>query len=305
MALSRNGPGQVRGRGPVSDARATSGGTTMSVPIRVERFWRLLATAFCFAVFGLGGLLLGLLYFPVLRLLSRDESQTRRNIQRAISRTFRGFAWLMKTVGVISFEIRGVEHLRGDGRLIVANHPTLIDVVLLIGLMPEVDCVVKRGLFHNPFLRWPVWWARYIPNDTPEKLVADCADSLRAGRSLIIFPEGTRTVPGAPLRMKRGAAQVALAADAWVVPVRIDCRPLMLSKVQPWYTVPPQKPHWSFDIGPAFAAREAVDSSCQGPLAARRLTEQFRHYFENGALRAVENPSPEAAPHRTTAVPVS
>lgn len=276
----------------------------MGIRARASQLWRLLATGFCFAVFGLGGVVLGLLVFPTVRLLSANPERARRNIQAGVSRSFRVFVWLMKTLGVLSYEVRNVQDLRARGRLIVANHPTLIDVVLLIGLMPEVDCVVKRGLFLNPFLRGPVSWAGYIPNSTPQRLVSDCTDALRARRSLIIFPEGTRSVPGQPLRMKRGAAQVALAADADIVPVTIRCEPMTLTKSEPWYRIPARRPHWTLSVGQAFPARAAVVADCAAPLAARRLTEHFVHYFDNGATRAgALAPAAAALSAQTNAVP--
>jgi 1-acyl-sn-glycerol-3-phosphate acyltransferase len=276
----------------------------MGIGARAAQLWRLLATGFCFAVFGLGGVVLGLLVFPAVRLLSADPERGRCNIQAGVSRSFRVFVWLMKTLGVLTYDVRNVQGLRTRGQLVVANHPTLIDVVLLISLMPEVDCVVKRSLLLNPFLRWPVSWARYIPNSTPQRLVSDCADALRAGRSLIIFPEGTRSVPGQPLQMKRGAAQVALAADADIVPVSIRCEPMTLTKSEPWYRIPAHRPHWTLSVGDAFSARTTVAADCSAPLAARRLTEHFVHYFENGTTRAgVSAPAAARPQAQTTAVP--
>ena len=70
--------------------------------------------------------------------------------------------------------------------------------------MPEVDCIVKQALWRNVFLRWPVYWAGYISNATGEGLVAACAAALREDRSLMVFPEGTRTRPGQPLAFQRG-----------------------------------------------------------------------------------------------------
>ena len=128
--------------------------------------------------------------------------------------TFRAFMETMRVLGILTYRVEGAERLREPGRLIVANHPTLIDVVLLVSQMPEVDCIVKRGLWRNPFLRWPVSWAGYLPTAAGEELIEECSATLRRGHSLLVFPEGTRTVPGKPLRMQRGAAHIALAADS-------------------------------------------------------------------------------------------
>lgn len=243
-----------------------------------DRLWRLFGTALSFACFGLGALVISCTLFPAIRLVSWEPRQRRRRIQRAMRQVMRLFMWLMKTLGVISYEVHGVERLRQPGQLVVANHPTLIDVVLMLSLMPEVDCIVKQALFRNPFLRWPVLWAGYIPNRDSQDLIEACARALREGRSLIVFPEGTRTVPGEPLTLRRGAAQIALAARCPVRPVGIVCTPLMLGKHQPWYWVPPAPGHLRLEVGAAIDARDFVNEH-SNTLAARHLTRHLTEKF--------------------------
>ena len=243
---------------------------------------RILATGGSFATFGFGAVFLSFTWFPLLRLRHwRDDKAARRAIQRSLSAAMRGFFGLMRGLGLLEWRVQGLERLDTPGALVIANHPTLIDVVFLIGFMPEVDCIVKAALFKNPFLRWPVAWAGYIPNDdtAPAELVARCAQSLAAGRSLIIFPEGTRSVPGKPLVMRRGAAQIALAGRCPIVPVTIACEPLSLSKGNPWWKVPPRRLQLSFTVEPAFDPVEVIAPGLSGPVAARRLTRHFAEYY--------------------------
>jgi 1-acyl-sn-glycerol-3-phosphate acyltransferase len=240
-----------------------------------------MATGFSFVVFGLGAVVLALTLFPLIRCVSRGADTTRRRVQRALHHAFRLFAWMMKSLGILTFEFHDRERLLHPGQLIVANHPSLLDVVFLISLVPEVDCIVKQGLWRNPFLRWPVVWARYIPNHSPQRLIDDCVAALHSGRSLIVFPEGTRSVPGQPLAMKRGAAQIALAANVPIVPVTIICKPSTLTKAESWYNVPMQKPHWRLSVGEAFMPADVVDISEPAPVAARHLTQYFLTYFSS------------------------
>ena len=94
----------------------------------------------------------------------------------------------------MTYQIEGGERLQRDGLLVLANHPTLIDVVCLISLLPNADCVVKRAVARNPFMRGPVRAAGYISNDDGAGLVDDCVAAVHAGGTLVIFPEGTRSV---------------------------------------------------------------------------------------------------------------
>jgi 1-acyl-sn-glycerol-3-phosphate acyltransferase len=245
----------------------------------INHAWRVFATGFVFVLFGLGALFISLTVFPVLRLSTRDPDVARRRIQHGMQQVFRTYIEIMRLLGIMTYEVHGVERLREQGRLIVANHPTLIDVVLLVSLIPEVDCIVKRGLWRNPFLRWPVIWASYIPNSEGEELIEGCAATLKNGHSLLVFPEGTRTVPGRPMHMQRGAAHIALAADADILPVTVTCDPPTLFKGNPWYRVPARRFHMKVVVGdPVGAAtfREEGEAPARG---ARRLTQWLLAYY--------------------------
>ena len=222
---------------------------------------------------------MGFTLWPLLRFTAGRRTGTAR-VQRAVSRAMRVFVWLMKSLGLLTYEVRGHEKLAARGQFVVANHPTLIDVVFLVGLMPEVDCIVKQALWRNVFLRWPVYWAGYISNATGEGLVAACAAALDAGRSLMVFPEGTRTRPGEPRAMQRGAAQIALAARVDLRPVTITCDPITLFKGNAWYRVPHRRPHWVIAVGEPLPIGPFLASGESLPLAARHLTQSLAEWFD-------------------------
>ena len=252
---------------------------------KLNRVWRVVATAYCFAFFGLAAILVSATWFPLRRLTAPDAATGRLRVQAAMRSIFAFFIRMMRAVGVITYEFHGLERLNHPGRLVVANHPTLIDVVFLVSLQSQVDCIVKEALWRNPFLRWPVLWAGYIPNRSAEELVALCADRLRAGRSLLVFPEGTRTVPGREFAMKRGAAQIALASRAEILPVTILCEPLLLAKTQAWHEAPFGPGHFVISVGEPIPASEYAPDGMPHSLAARALTRRFEAYFRSSLIR--------------------
>jgi len=258
----------------------------------LDRGSRRFGTGLSFVVFGVGGTLLSITLFPVLRLISPNRAVAQRRINAAMRRVMGLFIWFMRSLGLLTYELHGLERLARPGQLIVANHPTLIDVVFLLWLIPEAGCVVKRALWRNPALRWPVIWAGYIPNSEGPELVQDCARLLESGRSLLVFPEGTRTVPGQPLLLKRGAAQVALASRADVLPVTIVCDPPFLTKGSHWYQVPARRPHFTITVGQPLPAQRYDSGALSHPLAARDLTAQLATHFTRG-IDAVLNAARE------------
>ena len=260
---------------------------------RIDHAWRVAGTGLSFLAFGLGGLFLGLCVLPPMLWLVRDPERRRRWARRIVQRSFAAHVELMRRLGVMTYEIRGRERLARDGLLVLANHPTLIDVVLLVSLLPNADCVVKSAVARNPFMRGPVRAAGYVSNDDGAGLVEDCIAAVRAGGALVIFPEGTRTTPGQPLRLQRGAANIAVRGALDITPVRITCAPPTLGKGDKWYRVPPTRFHMVIDVQedlpivPFLNGTEGADPSAGGEaLAARRLTEYLANYFAGDPSRA-------------------
>ncbi|QSQ16365.1 lysophospholipid acyltransferase family protein [Myxococcus landrumensis] len=252
---------------------------------RLDYVWRVLATGFCFATFGLGGLALRLLYFPLLSLFVRHKPRRTRLARLAVHYSFRFFIELMRVSGVLRYRVEGVEKLSRSGLLILANHPTLIDVVFLISLVPNADCVVKASLANNPFTRGPVEATGYLCNDSGPELVKACIASVKAGNNLIIFPEGTRTPVSGPMKLQRGAANIAVRGPCDITPVTIECKPLSLTKGLPWWRVPPSKMNFTIVVRDDIAVTPMVEEAQGEALAARHLTERLHTYFSTETQR--------------------
>ena len=256
----------------------------MAVGALITRGWRFIGTGLSFAVFGVGGLILTIIVFPAIWLFSRDaETRTRRS-RAMISRSFRRFLWMMHGLGVFDFDVdpTGREACRGGGGLIVvANHPTLIDVVQLLAEIPHGNCIVKKALWGNFFLGGVMRAANYIPNDKSEDLVPACTEVLKRGETLVIFPEATRTVPGQRMRLHRGAARVALAAGVPMQMVHISCSPSTLTKAEHWFEIPKRRPCLRMRVGDRLNIGAFATDGEEPSMASRRLTELMLSKFEN------------------------
>jgi 1-acyl-sn-glycerol-3-phosphate acyltransferase len=253
---------------------------------RIDLYWRVCATGLCFSSFGIGGLLLRVLVFPLLRLAVWHEQRRAAFARWLIHHAFRFFVGLMCRLGVISYEVRGRHKLRRRGLLILANHPTLIDVVFLMSFIKHADCIVKAALAGNPFTRGPVRAAGFVCNDSGPGMVHDCIASLHAGNNLIVFPEGTRTPRDGAARLQRGAANVAVRGGIAVTPVRIRVTPPTLGKGEKWYRVPARRAHFIFDVGDDIDVRRFTEPGGSEAIAARRLTEHLAEHFSPETLSA-------------------
>ncbi|KAF1026281.1 MAG: hypothetical protein GAK37_02697 [Pseudomonas sp.] len=245
---------------------------------RSAYYWRLFATALSFVVFGIGGLCLRVMVFPLLACLPGNAERHRQRARHTISWLFWCFVQLMYRTGILTYSVEGAEKLGRPGQMIIANHPSLIDVVFLIGLIRQANCVVKQSLFQNPFTRAPVTEAGYIGNDGSVDMLDTAAGSLQAGQTLIIFPEGTRTSPGQPPAFHRGAAAIALRGASVITPVVITVSPTTLTKAEPWYRIPHRKFHFSLRVG-ADIDPQAFAALGPAPQASRKLNDYLHHHF--------------------------
>ncbi|MBM4204138.1 MAG: 1-acyl-sn-glycerol-3-phosphate acyltransferase [Gammaproteobacteria bacterium] len=173
---------------------------------------RFICTGLAFFCFGLFGLLFRLFVYPPLLLLRRDPGQPLA--RRLISGFFRTFVETLRLTGVLTLHIDRPENLRTPGALIVANHPSLLDVVILIGLIPDACCIVNESLWSNALMKGPLNAAGYIPNGDPAQTFDAAQRYLKEGSPVVIFPEGTRTERGSRPVFGRSAANLSVRGGA-------------------------------------------------------------------------------------------
>ncbi len=253
--------------------------------LHINHGWRWVGTAFSFLVFGGGGVLLPVIVVPVLWLFYRDEQVRQSAAKRFIHHSFRFYIGMMRCLGVLSYQVEGIRKFEG-AQLVLANHPSLIDVIFLIALLPNANCVVKGRLVQNPFTRGPIRTAGYIINDGSEDVLDLARAAFRRGEALIVFPEGTRTEPDQMPLFKRGAAQIAVRTGADISPVLIECSPTTLTKSDRWYEVPDRKVHIRIQVKDIIPADQYMAPVSPAKLA-RTLTRDLNEYF-NKELRVYE-----------------
>lgn len=107
---------------------------------------------------------------------------------------FRFYLRLLERLCACRFDLAALDRLRDEGPLILAaNHPSLLDAVLVVSRLPNAVCVMKAALMDNILFGSAARLARYIRNDTLLAMILHAREELRDGAQLVIFPEGTRT----------------------------------------------------------------------------------------------------------------
>ncbi|RLZ06928.1 1-acyl-sn-glycerol-3-phosphate acyltransferase [Acinetobacter sp. 2JN-4] len=247
--------------------------------------WRVAATGLSFASFGVGGIGIATVVAPLVRLSSSNPEVRQQRAQQVIRYSFKGFTEMMVKLGIMSYSVEGLDKLQNSRQeLVIANHPTLIDVVVMIGLMQQANCVVKQSLWSNPFTRGPVRSAGYILNAGSQQFIEDSVARLQeqGAASLVIFPEGTRTEKGERLNeFQRGAANIAIRANVPIRPVLISCTPSTLTKNEKWYHVPAQPFHIEIKVLDAIEIKDMLVDSDITPKQVRQLNQRFYQIFND------------------------
>lgn len=211
------------------------------------------ATLLLFAACGLG-----LSLFSLLTAWLPATERTERFFQRLIHRHFVFFHWWCEFARLVYVRYHGFERLPPGGFVLAANHPALIDITCLLARVPEAVCIFKPAIRRNPVLGAAARRAGYLASDGGHELVRRAAEVVAAGRTLVVFPEGTRTPPGESLLpLKPGFVLIARRAHAPIQLVRISTDSDVLTKGRAWWRLPRFPAHVEVAAGPLIATDDA------------------------------------------------
>ena len=259
-----------------TDADCSPPPARRSVRGRLAGAWYRLAFWLCMAVFGLTSLAWSLPAGLLHRLLPRRLGE--RLGQFMIMAGFRWFIGVMRATGVLRVDFSALDRLRGEagGLVIAANHPTMLDAVLLISRLPRVVCILKASLWDNAFLGGGARLAGYVRNDAPLPMIRRAAAAVREGRQLLIFPEGTRTARPPIGPFTRSFAVVARRAGTPVQALVIEADSPYLRKGWPLFRRPELPLVYRIRLGRRFEVPEDPEAF------VARLEAHFREELRRG-----------------------
>ena len=215
---------------------------------------------------------LALLLYPLL------PRATGRRVGRAlIAYGYRIFWRIAAASGMLRLRAEVLDTLRDEsGLIVVANHPSMLDALMLVARLPKSACIMKASLLHNPFLGPGARLARYIHNDAAYGMIQCAVKDLQDGGQLVLFPEGTRTTQWPVNPFHASFALIAKRAQVPVQAVFIDTRSPYLRKGWPLWRLPPLPIEFTVRMGPRFAPTQdhhALLAEAEACFAASVLKE--------------------------------
>lgn len=236
-----------------------------------------------FSWFFLGSPVIALILFPLLRLVS-SRATYRGRCTYLLYLGMRLMATTARRTGIFTFPtLRLPEGIApNDAFVLICNHPTFVDMVLLLGSFPHMTCVTHG--------RWSRHWAlgrllrstTYLPGPgsgrpESEDMLGAMVDHLRKGHSLLVFPEGQRSRVDRLRRFRRGAVAAATAAEVPILPLYLSVDPPYLTKDVPLWAPPTPAPHFSFEW---FDVIRPGEHGTDATVIHRDLEARYRRRFE-------------------------
>jgi 1-acyl-sn-glycerol-3-phosphate acyltransferase len=176
--------------------------------------------------------------------------------QHGVSWVYRIFWATARMSGMLRIDNAALAALRDEpgGLIIAANHPSLLDALIIIARVPRTVCIMKASLMDNVFLGAGSRLARYIANDSPRQMIRGAVERLKAGDHLVLFPEGTRSPSPTQVHPFRpGITLMAHRAGVPIQTVLIETDSPYLGKGWPLWKLPPLPVVFRARLGERFA----------------------------------------------------
>jgi len=182
-------------------------------------------------------------------------------------------------------KIRGLDNVLTDGpQIFMANHQSIYDILVLAGYLPvQFRWLAKKELFRIPFMGWHMSRGGYIKIDRANlraaaRSIIEAGRRIKSGVSVVIFPEGTRSLDGRLQPFKPGGFSIALEAGVPIIPIGIYGSKDIIRK------------------GSLRVNRGSIGVSVGKPILVasyrksekKRLMEEVRRAIESELLRAKE-----------------
>ncbi|GBR22965.1 phospholipid/glycerol acyltransferase [Acetobacter orleanensis NRIC 0473] len=182
---------------------------------------------------------------------------------------------------ILKCDLTELVPLRNEtGLVLVANHPSRLDSLILAAALPRLICVTKASIWDRPTLGSTLRTAGYVRHDSLLKLISPATESLKEGCQLLLFPEGTRSRVGAEQgAFQPGFAAIAQRTRSAVQPLLIETDSPYLSQGWPFLRRPPLPMCYQIRLAPRFPAPARDEAS------GRALVEATETLLKQGLAR--------------------
>ncbi len=244
----------------------------------IKRVHRAILTGSSFLFFWSGGCIVSWLGVPLVALMSGDPEKSRRRFQTIVQYGFICFHKYLRLTGLHDFDHRKTKITVPSGPYVmITNHPTLIDVTVIMSMCNGVACVIRNDIFNGPMIGRLLRLCGHMDGGDGSPMsggavIQQALDRLKEGHPVLIFPEGTRSPRHGLWPFHRGVFEIARRAGVPIVPLFITCDPPTLMKGLPWHEVPDRRVSYTISELGIFHVKKEDDS--------KRLAACFQDQYQ-------------------------
>lgn len=265
-----------------------------------QKIHHLFFTAGSFAFFGVFGAILAWIILPrIYRNTPGTPTEKSMACRERVSQSFRSLFRGMRRHGLFTLpELPEKGDLPADGRFVlIANHPSLVDMVILFACFPQVVIVAANYMFSNPILGPLLRRCEFIDGGdggpfSGASVIAAGIERINRGVPVLIFPEGTRSPLSGFGAFRRGAFDMAKRAGVPIIPAYISTRPRTLMKGMPWYAIPAETVELRITLGEKI---ESPEEESTRALQKRVEADYRKHLSKMGLILASSEKPPALA----------
>lgn len=230
--------------------------------------------AFIFFVIG------SILFFPisvlVIKLYTRNDDKRKKNTRILVKYAFKALLGYCQIFGMFKIKYINFNNVNNlQNSIIIANHPTLIDVLMVISKTnPNTISIVANKLTKS-FMKNTIATLGYLSNNLN---IEEIAEKTKFGENILLFPEGTRTKTNNKFVFHKGAAYLAYKQNKPIIPVYISCSiPEYMNNNFFSWKAPIKKPILTLEVGEPIYPHKIITNDKSDAVKIREIN----HFLEN------------------------
>ena len=241
-----------------------------------------LIVVICFFIFGVGSIVMGNIVFPLIKIIvpQKNKLNTYSNFVRNAWSFFVKFLILIKIIDIKTEDLEKIKNIKNS--IIVSTHPSFIDGVILISLIPKTTCLVAERLSSNSITKNIVNTMFIISGASLDSIVESATEMLENDFNVLIFPSGRRHKANEFPKIRKGAALIAIKSKKDIVPIRLTTDTEFLQINEPINKPVQKQVIYSLNICPKIEVLKHIDNYKDDELLQKReITKEISKYLYN------------------------
>lgn len=230
-----------------------------------------------FFIFGIGAVILNFTLFPLAKFFIKDKNLL-YFYSDVIHSTWAWFVKLIISFGIMNLNIEDLAKIKQTkNKVIVSTHPSFIDIVILIGLIPRTTCIVKSALAQNLILSNLVSSIFILEDETLDNMKNYTKKMLDNGFNVVIFPSGIRHRKNEYPKIHKGAATIAMNAKVNIVALKLYTDFDFLFINQPIYEAGERKVNYELSYAGEIDVKSELEKTDNEIVIKKNITKMIEN----------------------------